>query len=90
MDTQASSDPLMKQLLAQLENARCKLVETGTRNRLIHVNRRGTRSNAINIVNERSDDVFRILKNDVKKMKFRATGTDRKAAHRLRLAAGSR
>jgi len=78
MDTQASSDPVMKQLLAQLETARRKLVETGTRNRLIHVNRKSTQSNVINIVNERSDDVFRILKTDGKKMKFRATGTDRK------------
>ena len=78
MDTQTSSDPVMKKLLAQLETARRKLVETGTRNRLIHVNRKSNRSNVINIVNERSDDVFRILKTDGKKMKFLATGTDRK------------
>jgi len=78
MDVAADQNPELKQLLAQLEVARRKLVETGTRNRLIHVNRKSTRSNLINIVNERSDEVFRILKNDGKKMKFWATGTDRK------------
>ncbi len=79
MDTQASSDPIFKQLLAQLETARRKLVETGTRNRLIHVSRKSTRSNVVNIVNERSDDVFRILKKDGRRMKFWATGTDKKS-----------
>lgn len=78
MDTQALSDPALKQLLAQLETARRKLVETGTRSRLIHVNRKSTRSNVINIVNERSNDVFRILKKDGKRMKFWATGADKK------------
>lgn len=78
MVTQTLSDPVVKQLLAQLETARRKLVEMGTRNRLIHVNRKTNRSNSINIVSERSDDVFRILKNDRKKMKFWATGTDRR------------
>ena len=78
METQVPSVAARKHLLAQLATARRKLVETGTRNRLIHVNRKSTRSNVINIVNERSDDVFRILKKDRRKMKFWATGTDRK------------
>ena len=45
-----------------LEGARSKLVETVTRNRLIHVNRNAKRSNTLNLINERSDDVFSILR----------------------------
>ncbi len=41
-----------------LEDIRKKLVETGTRNRLIHVNRENKRANSLNIINERSDDIF--------------------------------
>lgn len=82
MNEQASSNAYetdnMKKLLAQLQVAQRKLVETGTRNRLIHVNRKTNRANVINIINERSDDVFRILKQDGKRMQFWATGTDKK------------
>ncbi len=60
-----------------LEDARKKLVETGTRNRLIHINRSNQRANALNIVNEQSDDVFDILKRQGKRMKFLATGRDK-------------
>jgi hypothetical protein len=58
-----------------LDETRRKLVETGTRNRLIHVNRTKTRGNILNIVNERSDDVYSILAGG-KTMRFRAIGTD--------------
>ena len=60
-----------------LEDARKKLVETGTRNRLIHVNRENKRANVLNIINERSDDIFDILVLQGKKMRFLATGTDK-------------
>ena len=53
-----------------LEDARKYLVETGARNRLIHVNRRARRANVVNVVNERSDDVFRILTIDRAAMRF--------------------
>ena len=59
-----------------LEDARKKLVETGTRNRLIHVNRANQRANALNIINERSEDIFKILRVDGKQMSFKATGKD--------------
>ena len=59
-----------------LEDARKKLVETGTRNRLIHVNRSHKRANVLNIINERADDIFDILKTRGKKMQFLATGKD--------------
>ncbi|MCJ8325362.1 MAG: DUF3320 domain-containing protein [Rhizobiales bacterium] len=64
-----------------LLDAREKLVETGTRNRLVHVNRINSRANALNIINERSDDIFSILKSNGRKMKFLATGTDPKKSN---------
>ena len=61
-----------------LDAARRKLLETGTRNRLIHVNRANQRANTLNIVNERSDDTFDILRDQAKRMRFKPTGKDRK------------
>ena len=55
-----------------IEDARKKLVDTGTRNRLVHVNRSG-RGRFLNIVNERADDVFRILYAERRKMRFHAS-----------------
>lgn len=57
------------------DDTRKRLVETGTRNRLVHVNRANTRGNVVNIVNERSDDVWSILASG-KAMRFRALGHD--------------
>lgn len=57
------------------DDTRRRLVETGTRNRLVHVNRANTRGNVVNIVNERSDDVFSILEAG-KTMRFRPLGLD--------------
>jgi hypothetical protein len=57
------------------DDTRKRLVETGTRNRLVHVNRANTRGNVVNIVNERSDDVFAIL-DAGKTMRFRPLGSD--------------
>ena len=59
-----------------LDDARRRLVETGTRNRLIHVNRTATRGNSLNIVNERTSDIFDILRVNGKRMRFAATGQD--------------
>jgi hypothetical protein len=64
-------------ILRVLEASRRKLLETGTRNRLVHVNRANARSNSINIVNEKSDEVFMILRNAGKRMRFKAMGHDR-------------
>lgn len=60
-----------------LKDARQRLVETGTRNRLIHVNRNNTRANVLNIINERADDVYGILRAHSRKMRFRPTGKDK-------------
>lgn len=59
-----------------LEDARRRLVETGTRNRLIHVNRANKRANVLNVINERSDDIYEILRSKGRKMKFLAQGED--------------
>lgn len=57
------------------DDTRKRLVETGTRNRLVHVNRANTRGNVVNIVNERSDDIWATLLSG-KAMRFRALGHD--------------
>ncbi|MFN5127326.1 MAG: DUF3320 domain-containing protein [Sphingomonadaceae bacterium] len=59
------------------EETRRKLVETGTRNRLIHVNRQKTRSNSLEIIHEKSDEVYRLLVSSAKSMRFLATGRDK-------------
>ena len=55
-----------------IEDAHRKLVDTGTRNRLVHVNRQG-RGRFLTIVNERSDEVFRILHAERRRMRFHAS-----------------
>ncbi|MET0270624.1 MAG: DUF3320 domain-containing protein [Sphingomonas sp.] len=67
------------------DDTRKRLVETGTRNRLVHVNRANSRGNFLNLVNERSDDVFAALCGG-KTMRFRALGEDRHEAGDLVLA----
>ncbi|HPE05917.1 MAG TPA: DUF4011 domain-containing protein, partial [Thauera sp.] len=60
-----------------LDAARRKLLETGTRNRLIHVNRANARANCLNVINERADEVFSILRLQGRRMRFRALGKDK-------------
>ena len=59
-------------LSALLDDARRRLVETGTRNRLVHVNRSAKRANALDVVDERSADIYDLLKVDGKRMRFLA------------------
>ena len=68
MDAGVGADGRVRALI---EEVRKKLVDTGMRNRLVHVNRSG-RGRFLNIVNERSDDVFRILCTERRKMRFHA------------------
>ncbi len=70
-------DSLARQAIIKLfDDTRKRLVETGTRNRLVHVNRTNTRGNVLNVVNERSDDVYALLFGG-KTMRFAALGQDR-------------
>ena len=71
-------DPKVASLI---EDMRQKLVETSTRNRLIHVNRQG-RGKFINIINERSDDIFRILYVEGKRMRFHPCESEPATAER--------
>ena len=66
----------MPSIESLLEDARKRLVETGTRNRLIHVNRKTTKGSLLNIINERADDVFKILRLNSKKMGFAGKGDE--------------
>ena len=68
----SATDPIDPRIAALIDAARRKLVDTGTRNRLIHASRKG-RGRFLNIVNERADDVFRILCVDGRKMRFHAS-----------------
>lgn len=72
-DAQSGSARVSIQKL--FDDTRKRLVETGTRNRLVHVNRANTRGNVVNIINERSDDIWSILLSG-KAMRFRALGHD--------------
>ena len=59
-----------------LEDARRRLVETGTRNRLIHVNRSAKRANVLDVVGERSADVFDLLRTNGRTMRFEPAEED--------------
>lgn len=73
----SGGDLLARQAVIKLfDDTRKRLVETGTRNRLVHVNRANTRGNVLNIVDERSDDVCALLSGG-KPMRFAALGQDR-------------
>lgn len=60
-----------------LEGARRKLLDTGTRNRLVHVNRANQRSNSLNVINESADEIYSILRAQAKRMRFKAMGRDK-------------
>ncbi|MEM9740055.1 MAG: DUF3320 domain-containing protein [Pseudomonadota bacterium] len=68
--------PRAEAMRALLEDARKRLLETGTRNRLVHVNRDNQRANALNVINERSDDLYAILRQGGRKMRFKAIAPD--------------
>lgn len=59
------------------EETRRRLVETGTRNRLIHVNRQNKRSNSLEIINEKSGEIYKLMVISGKTMRFLATGRDK-------------
>lgn len=70
------SDGDRLRLTKLFNDTRKRLVETGTRNRLVHVNRANMKGNVLNVVNERSDDVHAIL-SDGRAMRFLALGRDK-------------
>ncbi len=56
--------PRARQMERYLEEARTRLVETGTRNRLVHVNRNGKRTSTISILHRDTDLLFQRLASD--------------------------
>jgi hypothetical protein len=62
--------PRPANLTALLEDARRRLVETGTRNRLIHVNRSAARANVLDVLGATSEDLFSLLRFEGKRMRF--------------------
>jgi hypothetical protein len=62
-----------------LDATRRKLLETGTRNRLIHVNRANQRSNSLNIINELTEETYGLLRVQSKRMRFKGMGKDKQA-----------
>ena len=73
-DTQESTDHI--RIVHELKKVQAALLDTGTRNRLVHVNRKNQRAKCLNIVNERCDHVFDILRKRSRTMRFRAVGPD--------------
>ncbi len=63
-------------IIQLFEEVRRRLVETGTQNRLIHVNRSNRRGPILNLINERSADVYAAL-SARKTMHFLARGADK-------------
>ncbi len=55
-----------------LAQARRELLDLSGRNRLLNTPRHRARSNAIEVIDERSDSVFRLLVEDGKALGFRA------------------
>lgn len=72
--------PAGQRLAGLLAEARQRLIQTGTRNRLVHTARFAKRGKSIDIVDERSDDVFRILLSEGKRMRFDHDPTDDESA----------
>ena len=81
----AMPGPQSRSIQKLFDETRKRLVETGTRNRLVHVNRANTRGNVVNIVNERSDDVHAILSSG-RAMRFLGLGHDKAEAGEIVLA----
>jgi hypothetical protein len=74
-------NPGRKNLLAKhLLDARNRLIQTGTSNRLVHTARYAKRGKAIDVVDERTEDCFRILVRDGRRMRFAHDPNAREAA----------
>jgi very-short-patch-repair endonuclease len=75
-ETQAGSARSNTRLADYLKQVRDRLIQTGTRNRLVHTARFVKRGKSIDIVQERSNDVFRTLVIEGTRMRFDHDPTD--------------
>ena len=74
-----AEDPILTKLL---DETRKTLIETGTRNRLVHTNRSAKRPATLTILYPDADELFDRLVNNGTKLRFRPdrTATDRERA----------
>jgi hypothetical protein len=72
---EADDQSTRKAVIKLFDDTRRRLVETGTRNRLVHVNRANSRGNVLNIFNVRPDNVHFLLAAG-KTMRFLPQGRD--------------
>src|SRR4051812_1049426 len=63
-------------IVEKLTRARRELLDLSARNRLLHVARDTSRSGRLDIVKERSEDVYRILVRDGRAMTFLGSDSD--------------
>lgn len=64
-------------IIRVLESSRRKLLETGTRNRLVHLNRANKRASFLTVINERTEDIYSLLRDQSRRMRFKAMGKDK-------------
>ena len=76
VERETENQSAQSSIVRLFDDTRKRLIETGTRNRLVHVNRANTRGNVLNIVNKTSDDLHALLASS-KTMRFLATGRDK-------------
>src|SRR3954451_21910630 len=63
-------------IVEKLTRARRELLDLSARNRLLHVARDTSRSGRLDIVKERSEDIYRILVRDGRAMTFLGSDSD--------------
>lgn len=63
-------DGRQSSLVKHLADARQRLIQTGTRNRLVHTARFAKQGKSIDLINASSDEVFRTLLADGRRMRF--------------------
>ncbi|WP_374308679.1 DUF4011 domain-containing protein [Methylocella sp.] len=81
MEARQPADPIEAHILKLLADARLKLIETSTRNHLVHTPRGGRRARRLPIVDAKSDLIFTTLAREGRPLRFlpAAAGESRRA-----------
>jgi hypothetical protein len=72
--------PVRSSIERLLDDARLRLVETGTRNRLVHTPRRGKRTRSLPIIDADPDDLFESLTRSGRALRFLPSSLERELA----------
>src|SRR5579872_2205363 len=67
-----------------LADARARLIETGTRNRLVHTPRSGKRTRSVPIIGAASDGVFETLARSSRALRFLPVSLERELASEIK------